>query len=196
MSEPKPPFSQMPQSPEAQRILRERAEMLRRPNDQEDRGGSTPFIKFRLGCSELYGIPHCFVEEVLMAEEITPVPWIPPVVRGLVNRRGELMTVIEPKLFFHVQSRGQSQSQSQSQSIIVVSAAGLTVGILVDRLEGEDRFEPAQLAAAIPSNGASNLEHVLGLCAGTITILDVEALLRDLIKELDSVRASTATTAH
>lgn len=180
-----PPFSQIPQSLADQRVLRDRADLLRRQDEKsEDQSDSLAFVQFRLGLSEHYGVPHRFVEEIFTVEEIVRVPGAPRAIVGLVNRRGDLMSVLDLKQFYHPQGR----QRSEAATIIAISGNGLTVGLLADGIDGEGRFHPDALSAPIPSDAAAKLDHVLGLYAGTVAILNVEALLRDLVVAMQAVQ--------
>lgn len=184
--------SQMPQSPEDQRVLRERAEALRDSGQTDSQAGLTSFVKFRLGGSERYGIPYHVIDEVFVAGEITPVPGNPSMILGLVNRRGDLLTVLDLKGFLRVADDGGATEPA----IIVVSATGLTVGIAADQIDGEDHFDPSNLAAPVPSDGSANLTHALGIHAGTVTILDIEKLLRNVITNLEGRQTSPRAEQH
>ncbi len=166
----------MPQSPVEQRILRERAEVLARPEQEDaDEAVGELFVCFRLGSSELYGIPYRYAEEVMYVGEITKIPCTPAMIAGAVNRRAELLTVLDLKQFF----RTQGGDYGDEARIVVVSGAGMTVGLLADAVEGDDRYQPSRLAKPLPSDGVSNLEIVKGIHRGKVTIIDVEALLGD-----------------
>ena len=44
---------------------------------------------------QLFGISVHVVQEVLVAQTVTPVPLAPPAVQGVVNLRGQIVTVID-----------------------------------------------------------------------------------------------------
>jgi purine-binding chemotaxis protein CheW len=52
------------------------------------------FVTFTVA-SQLFGVPVTRVQDILIPEEIAPVPGGPPEVRGLINLRGRIVTVID-----------------------------------------------------------------------------------------------------
>jgi purine-binding chemotaxis protein CheW len=42
-----------------------------------------------------FGVPVQRVQEVIRYQEMTRVPLVPPVVRGLINLRGQIVTAID-----------------------------------------------------------------------------------------------------
>jgi len=52
------------------------------------------FVTFTVA-GQLFGVPVIRVQDILIPEEIAPVPGGPPEVRGLINLRGRIVTVID-----------------------------------------------------------------------------------------------------
>ena len=52
------------------------------------------FVTFTVA-GQLFGVPVTRVQDILIPEEIAPVPGGPPEVRGLINLRGRIVTVID-----------------------------------------------------------------------------------------------------
>jgi len=52
------------------------------------------FVTFTVA-GQLFGVPVMRVQDILIAEDIAPVPGGPPEVRGLINLRGRIVTVID-----------------------------------------------------------------------------------------------------
>ncbi len=167
----------MPATVADKAILDARAEQLARlDNEDELQHESHPYIRFRLGDKEEYGISYDYAEEILSVNAVSKVPCTPPHVQGVINRRGEMLTVLNLHSSFRAQ---RSDNMSDHAAVIVVRAAGLLVGILVDEVIGSDEYEVASLADPLPSNGVSNLEFVQGIYNGRVTMLDLDALLAD-----------------
>ncbi len=45
--------------------------------------------------SQMFGIPVVSVQDILIPEKITPIPLAPPEVKGAINLRGRIVTVID-----------------------------------------------------------------------------------------------------
>ena len=167
----------MPESAQAHRLLRERA-MLFAQLEAADEPVQLrePYIRFRLGAQEHYGIPYAQVEEIMDAGRICPVPGTPGFVRGVRNRRGEMLTVLDLKEFFRP---ARDEEYAEDALIIVVRSQGMLAGILVNEVIGNDEFIATELDPALPASGIRDLQHLRGICRGQIAILDMESLFND-----------------
>lgn len=174
-SEPLRAADLFPHSPADQALLKSRARYLARPPGTVAEETRLQYVRFRLGASERYGIPYPYLEEILPVPDITPVPCTPPRISGVANYRGELLTILDLKQLFSVATSGPSAEAM----LIVVQAGGLRVGFVVDDVEGNDDFAPSQLAARLPSAGVANMDYVLGIDQGRITLLNLAVLLAD-----------------
>ncbi|WMS87697.1 chemotaxis protein CheW [Pleionea litopenaei] len=85
------------------------------------------WVTFRLS-SETYGINVMQVQEVLRYNEIAPVPGAPHYVLGIINLRGNVVTVIDT-----CQRFGLSPIEvTDSTRIVIIEANQQVIGILVD----------------------------------------------------------------
>jgi len=160
----------------------ERTRRLAAENKQGDgTEGLIAYIRFRLGSSEKYGIPFKQAEEIMHAGALASVPSAPEFIAGVVNRSGEMLTILDLRAFF----RTDRAEHGKDARIIVVQGAGLTVGLLVDDVEGNDYFDPERLATPLPSGGVSNMHYVRGIHRSSVTILDLKALLSDQAIRVD-----------
>ncbi len=167
--------SHMPSSEKDRRILKERAALFARKEEGQADAAVGTYIHFRLGTSEHYGIPYKYAEEILYAGGLTRVPCTPPFIAGIVNRRGKMLTVIDLKHFF----RANGKEYGNDSRVIVISGAGLTVGVLADELFGNRDYNPSLLSPPMPSDGVSNLKYVMGIDRGMVTLLNIDEILGD-----------------
>lgn len=85
------------------------------------------WVTFQLE-SETYGINVMQVREVLRYSEIAPVPGAPDYVIGIINLRGNVVTVIDTRSRF-----GLMQGEiSDNTRIVIIEADKQVIGILVD----------------------------------------------------------------
>ncbi len=85
------------------------------------------WVTFRLA-DEVYGINVMQVQEILRMTEIAPVPGAPPAVLGIVNLRGNVVTVLDARELFGLPS-GEVSDQSR---IMIVESNKVIVGLFVD----------------------------------------------------------------
>lgn len=85
------------------------------------------WVTFKLE-NEIYGINVMQVQEVLRYTEIAPVPGAPNYVIGIINLRGNVVTVIDTRVRF-----GLMPSEiSENSRIVIIEAEKQVIGILVD----------------------------------------------------------------
>ncbi|PVV09748.1 MAG: chemotaxis protein CheW, partial [gamma proteobacterium symbiont of Ctena orbiculata] len=97
--------------------------------DDEEAGGGPliQFVTFIL-MDEVYGINVMQVQEVLRITEIAPVPGAPSYVLGIINLRGNVVTVIDTRTRFGLPTK----EVDDASRIIVIESEKQVVGILVD----------------------------------------------------------------
>jgi len=172
------PLAALAADERARALLRQRAEELARPAEDAGPAVQEPFLHFRLGRSEEYGVAGTAVEEAVTVTTIARVPCAPPSVVGVINRRGQMLPVLDLCQFFGLEA--EPREEGQPMDIVVVAAAGYTVGVRVDELLGMSAYVPDALSSGLPSQGWLERSHVLGLLDGRITLLNIERVLADL----------------
>ncbi|MDC1347345.1 chemotaxis protein CheW [Glaciecola sp.] len=85
------------------------------------------WVTYRLG-DETYGINVMQVQEVLRHTEIAPVPGAPEYVIGIINLRGNVVTVIDTRARFGL-PKGEITDNTR---IVIIEADEHVVGIMVD----------------------------------------------------------------
>ncbi len=85
------------------------------------------WVTFKLD-EEIYGINVMQVQEVLRLTEIAPVPGAPDYVMGIVNLRGNVVTVIDTRKRFGLLQK----EPDDATRIVIVEVDSQVIGILVD----------------------------------------------------------------
>lgn len=132
------------------------------------------WIGFELA-GQHYGVPILAVQEVLATAEIEPVPGTPREVLGVINLRGQIVTVIDLRLRL-----GLAASECAAGPLVVFDGATETLAARVDRVTHVRRIPDPAIKPA-PRSGAAPCAAVLGIVtrgADLMTLLDVPALMR------------------
>ncbi len=167
----------MPRNETELQILHERAKQLAMLKVETVKHvAGVAYVRFKLGENETYGIPYEFVKEVMRNVLITPLPRSRQFIKGIINRHGALIAILDLKQFFTLQSVETKTAKAQ---VIVVTTKGITLGILADNIEDSDTYEPVNLATGLPSLSAIKTEYVIGLHRGVIAIINIEAIMKD-----------------
>ena len=138
-------------------------------------GELTRWVTFHLD-REVYGINVMQVQEVLRYSEIAPVPGSPDYVLGIINLRGNVVTVIDTRMRFGI----EPMEVTDSSRIVIIEAGGQVVGILVDSVAevvdlSVDDIDPAPNIGTEES--AQFIKGVANLGQELLIIIDLNKLL-------------------
>jgi purine-binding chemotaxis protein CheW len=110
-----------------------------------------PFCTFFLK-DQFFGVSVQEVQEVIRYQEVTRVPLAPPVIRGLINLRGEIVMAVDLRRRLGI----EELTDSQLPTNVVVRTADGAVSFLVDEIgdvleADEEDFEPPPEALIGPT---------------------------------------------
>lgn len=157
--------------------------------DSTTRSATAGFVTFRVE-PHLLGIPITHVREINRQLDLTRVHRAPDFVRGLVNLRGQLVTVIDPGVRLGLGPRGVAatsrlvvlKTRAELGALADASWSGIDdkVGLWIDAI-GEVVTPGADDVESPPSNlDASVVRMLRGVCqteAAAIGLLDLNQLL-------------------
>lgn len=127
---------------------------------------------------ERYGINVMQVQEVLRVTEITPVPGAPEYVLGIINLRGNVVTVIDTRQRFRLPQR----EMDDSTRIVIMETENQVVGILVDSVAEVVELRASEIEAAPNVGTEESARFIQGVCSlsGELLILiDLNTLFSD-----------------
>ncbi|MBV1872343.1 MAG: chemotaxis protein CheW [Gammaproteobacteria bacterium] len=117
------------------------------------------WVTFRLD-NETYGINVMQVQEVLRYTEIAPVPGAPEYVMGIINLRGNVVTVIDTRQRFGLQP---DKTTDQSR-IVIIEAEGQVIGIFVDAVSEVVYLRQSEIEAPPNVGNDDNGRFIQGVC--------------------------------
>lgn len=135
------------------------------------------WVTFRLD-GEKYGINVVQVQEVLRITEIAPVPGAPDYVLGIINLRGNVVTVIDTRNRFGLPSK----DTNDDSRIVIIETDGHVIGILVDSVaEVVDLYE-SEIESAPNVGKAGNSRYIQGVTSRDnqlLILVDLNRFLSD-----------------
>lgn len=165
----------VPDLEESRRILKARAQALGRiTGPAEVVGEYIEVVEFVLA-QERYAVESQHVRDVYPLEQLTPLPCTPAFVLGIVNLRGEILSVIDIKKFFELPEQGLTDLNK----IIVLQSGDMLFGILADAIVGVRRIPVAGIQPSLPTLTGIRDEYLRGVTLERLVILDAERLLTD-----------------
>ena len=109
-----------------------------------DSGNTQQYICFMLGDEE-FGINIVNIREVIPMTKFTRVNNLPDFAKGVINLRGEIIALLDIKLFFKIDDG--SGKHTRRTKIIITRDSGRDAGFIVDyvtaaRMINEDNIQP------------------------------------------------------
>jgi purine-binding chemotaxis protein CheW len=175
----------MPTDEQSLLVLQKRADFFAAKKDIKfEEAPLTSYVKFKLGENEQYGIPFCIAKEVIRLANITPLPFVPNYVSGIINHRGLLLTVINLKEFFQLSG---NVINNKTNEIIIIKLKNIILGFHVDYIDGTDLYQSERLELLMSRSKKIKTEYILGLHNGKTAILNVEPIINDICKQLNRI---------
>ena len=159
---------------EKNRILKTRAELLAKRPEELRTGGFLEVVEFLIG-PEQYGIETRYVREVYPLKDFTQVPGVPSFVFGLINVRGQIISVIDIRKFFEMPEKGLSDLNR----VIVIHDEHMEFGILADAILRVRTVPLDELQPSLPTLTGVREEFLRGVTRERLVVLDAGKLLTD-----------------
>jgi purine-binding chemotaxis protein CheW len=151
-----------------------------RRNASEDADGNDEvlqWVTFKLD-SETYGINVMQVQEVLRYSEIAPVPGAPMYVLGIINLRGNVVTVIDTRTRFGL----ETSEITDNTRVVIIELEKQVIGILVDSVAEVVYLRASEIDIAPNVGNDESAKFIQGVSNkdGELLILvDLNKLLAD-----------------
>ena len=144
------------------------------------------WVTFRLD-NETYGVNVMQVQEVLRYTEIAPVPGAPSYVLGIINLRGNVVTVIDTRQRFGL----QPAEVGDNTRVVIIEVDKQVIGILVDSVAEVVYLRQSEIETAPNVGNTDAAKFIQGVCNknGELLILvELEKMMsEEEWTELDSL---------
>lgn len=135
------------------------------------------WVTFQLA-GETYGINVMQVQEVLRFTDIAPVPGGSYHVLGIINLRGNVVTVIDTRLRFGL-PRGEITDNTR---IVIIEANGHVIGILVDSVAEVVYLRQSEIDSSPNVGNEESARYIQGVChkdGELLILLELDKLLTE-----------------
>ena len=152
------------------------------PLSRTQTSSPSKYVTFTLG-QESYGLPVLHVREIIRICPITPVPNMPPHVRGVINLRGTVIAVLDLRAKFSM-----APVPAGERACIIVLQLGLTssrptlIGIIVDAVEEVVQLNNSEIEPCPDFGGSTASQYILGVATlrgGVKTLLEIEKIFAE-----------------
>ena len=134
-------------------------------------------VTFRLK-DETYGINVMQVQEVLRVTEIAPVPGAPQYVLGIINLRGNVVTVIDTRTRFGL----PTTDLDDASRIVIIESEDQVVGILVDSVAEVVELRHSEIDSAPNIGNEESARYIQGVASrdeDLLIVVDLNKLLTE-----------------
>ncbi len=133
-------------------------------------------VTFSLAGKE-YGVDIMSVKEIAKAGRFTYVPNAATFVRGVYNLRGEIISVIDLRIFFHLPA--ERKAEEALESLIILKIEEHVFGVIVDAIDKVVGISSSNIQPPHPIFGDINVKYIKGIVENggkLYIILDVEKI--------------------
>ncbi len=134
------------------------------------------FLEFTLG-NEDYAIPLLSVREVISVPETTPIPKAPTHFLGIMNLRGQVISVVDLRTKLKIKCK----ENNSEESVIIVDINGMNLGIVVDSINKVLAFTDEEVNEVPEIETQVNAEYIQGVYRKENSL----TVLLDVAKVLD-----------
>ncbi|WP_198145882.1 chemotaxis protein CheW [Desulfonatronovibrio magnus] len=160
---------------EKQKILRKRAKALARLSMEDAlEEHLLEVVQFRLA-RENYALESAYIREVVNFSGLTPVPCTPSFIAGIINLRGQIVSVVDLKVLFDL----PLSAPPDSAKVIILNHNEMEMGLLVDKLKGATAFAIDLIQPSPSSLTDKTQAYLKGVFGRDVAVLDAKAVLSD-----------------
>ncbi|MBN2405021.1 MAG: purine-binding chemotaxis protein CheW [Coriobacteriia bacterium] len=169
-------------SPSAMDILRKRAESLASESEADVQLDLMSLLLFRLA-DEWYAIRNEDVREIYNEYSVTPIPRVPDYILGVVNIRGEIVSVTHLATLMRIPQHPDHAPDAQQPSAIVASTDECVSALIVDEIGDIVEVASSELEPPLSVVDRGHADWVSGsvyLDGRLVGVIDLEKILRPI----------------
>ena len=124
-----------------------------------------------------YAIDIMYVKEIAKAGQFTYVPNTLPFVVGVYNLRGEIIPILDLRIFFNI--RDTKDEDSKFQNLLILTVDDQTFGVIVDKIDKVVGIQKSSIQPSHPLFADINIKYIAGVVENNkhlYIILDVERI--------------------
>ena len=162
-------------APATKDILAERARQLARRSTGDSRSADMlTVVEFRMA-HETYALGLNRIRVIHPLKTLTFIPGVPDFVKGVINLRGEIVSVVDLKIFFELPDDGVTRLSQ----VIILSDDDMEFGILADEILGISEIPKSALQTSLATLTGIRTDYLKGVTGDGRVVLDDTKLLSD-----------------
>ncbi|MCK9171363.1 MAG: chemotaxis protein CheW [Treponema sp.] len=134
-------------------------------DDSQNKKESITVIDFKMVTFSLsgkdYAIDIMNVKEIAKAGRFTYVPNALPFVLGVYNLRGDIIPILDLRLFFNIQV--PEHTGNKLENLLILSVGEQTFGVVVDKIDKVVGVQKSKIQPPHPLFGDINIKYIYGV---------------------------------
>lgn len=146
------------------------------------------YLQFGLG-DEKYAIYLLSVKEVIPVPEMTNLPNSPKYYKGIMNLRGQIISVVDLRTKLGVFPR----KDNDEEAVVIVEIEGISIGVIVDSIDKVLNINIDDIAEVPEVNSQINAKFIEGIYQhdnALTVLLDLKSILN--IEEIKKMNKAAA----
>jgi purine-binding chemotaxis protein CheW len=145
------------------------------------------YLVFSLG-KEQYAIPLLQVKEVIARTDTTPMPYTPSYFKGIMNLRGQVISVIDLRQKFNLAAK----ENSRQTAFVILDLSPLSLGVVVDSVDTVVALAKADISPTPDVESSAKSDFIDGVARKDkklILLLNIEKSLS--VEDIRSLKRGT-----
>jgi purine-binding chemotaxis protein CheW len=136
---------------------------------------SNTFLTFVLG-EEIFAVNVLDVLEVLEEYRVTPIPWAPLHILGIISYRGEILPVIDMRVKLNLPIIQDSHKNYLIVFILSKHGQRFSVASIVDAVNDVIVIQDDEIKPVVPKDKTYDISYMTGVIRRFIMVLDIHKL--------------------
>jgi len=124
-------------------------------------GNSIQVVEFRLG-NEIFAFDLFDIREVIAGVDITPIPDAPPYIRGIIDLRGAITTIIDLREMIHIKP-GEDTAKNPRIIVLDKIIMGKKIGVLVHDVYSVSTYGSDEIDRSAHSSEYGDSQVIIGV---------------------------------
>lgn len=130
--------------------------------------------------NEAYGLNVLKIREIIRLQKITPVPQMPPFVKGVINLRGRVIPIVDLRVKFGLKAEFTERTCIIVVQVKLPSEQLVQMGLIVDSVEEVVNLSAAEIEPTPDFGAKIDTSYLLGMAKikGQVkTLLDIDRVV-------------------
>lgn len=130
--------------------------------------------------NEAYGIGVLKVREIIRMQKITPVPQMPPFVKGVINLRGRVIPIVDLRVKFGLKAEFAERTCIVVVQVKLPTEQIVQMGLIVDSVEEVVTLQAGEIEPTPEFGARIDTAYLLGMAKvkGAVkTLLDIDRVV-------------------